>query len=90
MEDVLAYWSLKRRSRCGVPLIRRLQVYTTQKQLGRRSNEGLNNYESVSPVGDASPRFAGLQKEVADQLYRTGKLSEEFELFLVSVGLQSV
>lgn len=26
MEDLLAYWSLKRRSRCGVPLIRRLQV----------------------------------------------------------------
>lgn len=26
VEDLLAYWSLKRRSRCGVPLIRRLQV----------------------------------------------------------------
>lgn len=26
MEDLLAYWSMKRRSRCGVPLIRRLQV----------------------------------------------------------------
>ncbi|KAI1715477.1 PHD-zinc-finger like domain-containing protein [Ditylenchus destructor] len=39
MEDVCYYWALKRRSRCGVPLIRRLQVYHTQKTLGRRSND---------------------------------------------------
>uniref|UniRef100_A0A915E1U1 Uncharacterized protein n=1 Tax=Ditylenchus dipsaci TaxID=166011 RepID=A0A915E1U1_9BILA len=39
MEDVCYYWALKRRSRCGVPLIRRLQVYHSQKSLGRRSND---------------------------------------------------
>lgn len=26
IEDIVQYWYLKRKSRCGVPLIRRLQV----------------------------------------------------------------
>lgn len=89
MEDLLAYWSLKRRSRCGVPLIRRLQVYTSRKQLGRRSNEGLldGRHGSISPVGDSVPYMSGVKKEVANQLYRTGKLRNNLEKLRLLIEL---
>lgn len=65
-----------------------LQVYTTRKQLGRRSNEGLlDNSENVSPIGDALPQLSGLQKEIADQLYRTGKLRNNLEKLRLLVEL---
>jgi hypothetical protein len=62
-------------------------VYTSRKQLGRRSNEGLlDDSENVSPVGDV-PQLSGIRKEIAEQLYRTGKLRNNLEKLRLLVEL---
>ncbi|KAI6172521.1 hypothetical protein M3Y98_00982200 [Aphelenchoides besseyi] len=84
MEDILNYWSLKRRARCGVPLIRRLQVYHTRKQLGHRSVDSLPLNENAN---DGLLSIPGVEKEVANQLYRTGLLRNNLEKLRLLVEL---
>ncbi|CAD5225658.1 unnamed protein product [Bursaphelenchus xylophilus] len=76
-EDLLHFWFLKRRARCGVPLLRRLQVYHSKKQVGRRSGEGL--LDEITAAGRDSSQW--------DQLLRTGKLRNNLEKLRLLVEL---
>ncbi|CAD5218508.1 unnamed protein product [Bursaphelenchus okinawaensis] len=76
LEDLLNFWSLKRIIRCGVPLLRRLQVYHSKKQMGRRSGDGI--LESQMDRSDVSQW---------DQLFRTGKLRNNLEKLRLLVEL---
>ncbi|KAH7729610.1 bromodomain containing protein [Aphelenchoides avenae] len=52
VEDVRNYWAMKRRARCGVPLIRRLQVYQKKvpvKKVNEFSAEGGADGSSLQP-----------------------------------------
>ncbi|KAI6225149.1 hypothetical protein M3Y99_01377200 [Aphelenchoides fujianensis] len=84
LEDVLNYWSLKRRARCGVPLIRRLQVYHSRKQLGHHSADSLPTDENAAGGLLSIP---GVEKGVAGQLYRTGMLRNNLEKLRLLIEL---
>ncbi|KAI6202627.1 hypothetical protein M3Y99_01870600 [Aphelenchoides fujianensis] len=85
LDDVLNYWSLKRRARCGVPLIRRLQVYHSRKQLGHHSADSLPTDENAAAGGLLS--IPGVEKGVAGQLYRTGMLRNNLEKLRLLIEL---
>lgn len=72
IEDVHHYWYLKRKARCGVPLLRRLQVYHSKKISGQKADKSLDSIAS-SPQGD--------------QLVRTGKLRNDLEKLRLLVEL---
>uniref|UniRef100_A0A914KMF9 Uncharacterized protein n=2 Tax=Meloidogyne TaxID=189290 RepID=A0A914KMF9_MELIC len=85
--DITAYWALKRQSRSGVPLIRRLQVYLgQQKPIEGRLSRGIDitttNRLGISPTRVEQQHLELQQGEGRDNqnsLMKMALLRREFE-----------